>query len=61
MVQAILDTPLFAEIQSDRISWMMERTGGILLKLVINWLWWSCYTLIRIRSMLKENVIESGR
>jgi hypothetical protein len=36
MVQAILDTPLFAEVQNDRITWMMERNGGILLRLVIN-------------------------
>ena len=25
MVQAILDTPLFAEVQNDRITWMIER------------------------------------
>jgi len=38
IVQAILDTPLFAEVQNDRIVWMMERAGGILLRLAINWL-----------------------
>jgi hypothetical protein len=27
MVQVILDTPLFAEVQNDRIVWMMERNG----------------------------------
>ena len=27
MVQAILDTPLFAEVQNNRIVWMMERSG----------------------------------
>jgi hypothetical protein len=27
MVQAILDTPLFAEFHNDRIAWMMERNG----------------------------------
>jgi hypothetical protein len=27
MVQVILDTPLFAEVQNDRITWMMERNG----------------------------------
>jgi hypothetical protein len=25
IVQAILDTPLFAEVQNDRIAWMMDR------------------------------------
>jgi len=25
-MQAILDTPLFAEVQNDRIAWMMERS-----------------------------------
>ena len=33
MVQTILDTPLFSEVQNDRIASMME---GILLRLVIN-------------------------
>jgi len=32
MVQAILDTPLFAEVQIDRITWMMERTGRYTVK-----------------------------
>jgi len=27
MMQAILDTPLFAEVQNDRIMWMMEHNG----------------------------------
>jgi hypothetical protein len=29
MVQAILDTPLFAEVQNDRIAWMMERNRRV--------------------------------
>jgi hypothetical protein len=32
MVQAILDTPLFSEIQNDRITWMMERNGRYTVK-----------------------------
>jgi hypothetical protein len=32
MVQAILDTPLFAEVQNDRISWMMEGNGRYTVK-----------------------------
>jgi hypothetical protein len=32
MVQAILDTPLFAEVQYDRISWMMEHNGRYTVK-----------------------------
>jgi len=32
MVQAILDTPLFAEVQNDKIKWMMERTGRYTIK-----------------------------
>jgi len=25
MVRAILDTPLFAKVQNDRVAWIMER------------------------------------
>jgi hypothetical protein len=32
MVQAILDTPLFAEVQNDRITWMMERNRRYTIK-----------------------------
>ena len=32
MVQAILDTPLFAEVQNDRITWMMERNRRYTVK-----------------------------
>jgi len=32
MVQAILDTPLFAEVHNDRIAWMMERSGRYTVK-----------------------------
>ena len=32
MVQAIFDTPLFVEVQNDRISWMMERNGWYTVK-----------------------------
>jgi len=32
MVQAILDTPLFAEVQNDSITWMMERNGRYIVK-----------------------------
>ena len=32
MVQAILDTPLFAEVQNDKIVWMMERNGRYTVK-----------------------------
>jgi len=32
MVQAILDTPLFAEVQNDKITWMMERNGRYTVK-----------------------------
>jgi hypothetical protein len=32
MVQAILDTPLFAEVQNDRIVWMLERNGRYTVK-----------------------------
>jgi len=32
MVQAILDTPLFAEVQNDSIAWMMERNGRYIVK-----------------------------
>jgi len=32
MVQAILDTPLFAEVQNDRIAWMMERNERYTIK-----------------------------
>jgi hypothetical protein len=31
-VQAILDTPLFAEVQNDRIAWMMERNRRYTVK-----------------------------
>jgi len=33
MVQAILDTPLFVEVQNDRIAWMMERNGRYTVKI----------------------------
>jgi hypothetical protein len=32
MVQAILDTPLFAEVHNDRITWMMERSERYTVK-----------------------------
>jgi hypothetical protein len=32
MVQTILDTPLFAEVWNDRITWMMERNGRYIVK-----------------------------
>jgi hypothetical protein len=32
MVQAILDTPLFSEVQNDKITWMMERNGRYTVK-----------------------------
>jgi hypothetical protein len=32
MVQAILDTLLFAEVQNDRISWMLERNMRYIFK-----------------------------
>jgi len=32
MVQAILDTPLFAEVQNDRIALMMEHNGRYTVK-----------------------------
>jgi hypothetical protein len=32
MVQAILDTPLFAEVQNDKIAWIMERNGRYTVK-----------------------------
>jgi hypothetical protein len=32
MVQAILDTPLFAEVQNDRIAWMMESNRRYTVK-----------------------------
>lgn len=32
MMQAMLDSPLFAEVQNDRISWMMERNGRYIVK-----------------------------
>ena len=32
MVQAILDTPLFAEVQNDKIVWTMERNGRYTVK-----------------------------
>jgi len=31
-VQTILDTPLFREVQNDRIAWMMERNGRYTVK-----------------------------
>ena len=32
MVQAILDTPLFAEVQNDRIAWTKERNRRYTIK-----------------------------
>jgi hypothetical protein len=32
MVQAILDTPLFAEVQNDKMVWMMEHNGRYTVK-----------------------------
>ena len=32
MVQAILNTPLFAKVQNDRITWMMERNRRYTVK-----------------------------
>jgi hypothetical protein len=32
MGQAILDTPLFVEVQNDRITWMMERNRRYTVK-----------------------------
>jgi hypothetical protein len=32
MVQTILDTPLFSEVQNDRITWMMDRNGRYTVK-----------------------------
>jgi len=32
MVQAILDTALFAKVQNDRIAWMMECNGNYTIK-----------------------------
>jgi len=31
-VQAILDTPLFAEVHNDRITWMMEHNKRYIVK-----------------------------
>lgn len=32
IMQAMLDSPLFAKVQNDRISWMMERIGRYTVK-----------------------------